>query len=132
TLEALVAEHPFRERLAGQLMLALYRCGRQADALEVYRRTRDALDQELGLEPGPALRELEQQILVHDPALHAPPRTLAVPARLTPRRRTIAVVVTLLLAAAAAAAGWRFIRGHSHADAVVVVTPGISAGAIVI
>src|SRR5581483_7822923 len=49
-LEALVTEHPFRERLLAQLMLALYRCGRHADALEVYRRAREALDRELGLE----------------------------------------------------------------------------------
>ena len=52
-LEGLVALHPHRERLLGQLMLALYRCGRQTDALAAYRRGRDALDDELGLEPGP-------------------------------------------------------------------------------
>jgi DNA-binding SARP family transcriptional activator len=71
-LEPLVAEHPFRERLCAQLMLALYRCGRQAEALEVYRRTRRRLVEELGIEPGPALQELEQAILRHEPAL-APP-----------------------------------------------------------
>ena len=65
-LEALVAEHPLRESLRGQLMLALYRSGRQADALEAYIETRRALRDELGLEPGPELRRLEQEILRHD------------------------------------------------------------------
>ena len=68
-LEALLAEHPTRERLASQLMLALYRCGRQADALEVYQRTRAQLAEELGLEPGPALRTLQMQILAQAPSL---------------------------------------------------------------
>jgi predicted ATPase/DNA-binding SARP family transcriptional activator len=62
-LESLVVEHPLRERLHGQLMLALYRCGRQARALEVYRVGRRMLVEELGLEPGPALQRLEQEIL---------------------------------------------------------------------
>ena len=62
-LEDLLAQHPTRERLAAMLMLALYRSGRQADALEAYHRTRDHLDQELGLEPGPALKDLQQEIL---------------------------------------------------------------------
>ena len=71
-LEALVAEHPLRERLRRQLILALYRSGRQADALEAYREARTVLDEELGLEPTPALRELEHAILTHDPSLRAP------------------------------------------------------------
>ncbi len=71
-LEALVAQQPARERRAAQLMLALYRCGRQADALEVYRSLRTALRDELGLEPGPDLRALEQAILRQDPELSAP------------------------------------------------------------
>ena len=70
-LERLVVEHPLRERLRGQLMLALYRAGRQADALEVYRRGRRALAEELGLEPDEALQRLEKAILVHDPSLNA-------------------------------------------------------------
>jgi DNA-binding SARP family transcriptional activator/tetratricopeptide (TPR) repeat protein len=68
-LEVLVAAHPGRERLAGQLMLALYRGGRQGDALEVYARTRAYLSGELGLEPGPALRSLQAEILAQSPAL---------------------------------------------------------------
>jgi DNA-binding SARP family transcriptional activator len=68
-LEGLVREHPLREQLQAQLMLALYRSGRQAEALETFQRARRSLDSELGLEPGPALRELERQILRHDPTL---------------------------------------------------------------
>ena len=67
-LETLIASHPLRERLRRQLMLALYRSGRQAEALGVYREARRALD-ELGIEPTRALRELEAAILRHDPAL---------------------------------------------------------------
>jgi DNA-binding SARP family transcriptional activator len=68
-LEALVAEHPLRERLRAQLMLALYRSGRQAEALEAYRAARRALAEELGIDPTPALKELERAILRQDPAL---------------------------------------------------------------
>jgi WD40 repeat protein/DNA-binding SARP family transcriptional activator len=72
-LEALAAEHPYRERFRVQLMLALYRGGRQAEGLEVYRRTRDLLNDELGLEPGVELQQLERAILVQDPALELAP-----------------------------------------------------------
>jgi predicted ATPase/DNA-binding SARP family transcriptional activator len=67
-LEALVRESPHRERLRGQLILALYRSGRQADALDAYQQARRALD-ELGIEPSAELQELEKAILTHDPAL---------------------------------------------------------------
>ena len=77
-LEALVAEHPTRERLRGQLMLALYRSGRQSEALESYQDARRTLDEELGLEPGPELQQLEREILAQDPAIEAPPRGGAV------------------------------------------------------
>jgi WD40 repeat protein/DNA-binding SARP family transcriptional activator len=65
-LEALTAKHPFRERFRAQLMLALYRSGRQADGLEVYRRTRTLMNEELGIEPGIELQQLERAILVQD------------------------------------------------------------------
>jgi len=72
-LESLVSEHPLRERLRTQLMLALYRAGRQADALAAYRETREVLVGELGLEPSEDLQELERAILRHDPSLAAAP-----------------------------------------------------------
>jgi DNA-binding SARP family transcriptional activator/tetratricopeptide (TPR) repeat protein len=68
-LRGLAAQHPLREGFHGQLMLALYRCGLQADALAAYRRARDVLVAELGVEPGPGLRDLHQRILSADPAL---------------------------------------------------------------
>jgi predicted ATPase/DNA-binding SARP family transcriptional activator len=71
-LEALTAEQPYRERLVQQRMLALYRSGRQADALEAYRNAREVLAEELGLEPSPALQELERAILRQEPSLAAP------------------------------------------------------------
>ncbi|MCC6223503.1 MAG: tetratricopeptide repeat protein [Thermoleophilia bacterium] len=75
-LEALVQAHPLRERLHEQLMLALYRAGRQADALSAFRRARRAMRDELGLEPGPDLRELQQAILRQDAALRVEPPEL--------------------------------------------------------
>jgi predicted ATPase/DNA-binding SARP family transcriptional activator len=71
-LEALIGDHPYHERLRGQLMLALYRCERQADALQAYQNTRRTLVDELGIEPSERLRELERAILAQDPALATP------------------------------------------------------------
>jgi predicted ATPase/DNA-binding SARP family transcriptional activator len=71
-LQRLTSEHPWRERLHAQLMLALYRSGRQAEALEAYRRAREALVEQLGIEPGAELHLVHQAVLVHDAALDAP------------------------------------------------------------
>lgn len=73
-LEALVHTHPLRERLRAHLMLALYRSGRQAEALDVYSDGRAVLRDELGLEPSEELQSLQREILAHDPSLDAPPR----------------------------------------------------------
>jgi predicted ATPase/DNA-binding SARP family transcriptional activator len=72
-LEAVTAEHRYRERFLEQLVLALYRCGRQAEALEAYRKARRVLAEELGLDPSQALQELERAVLRQDPSLAAPP-----------------------------------------------------------
>jgi DNA-binding SARP family transcriptional activator len=106
-LEQLAAREPYRERLHGQLMLALYRSGRQADALEHYRRMRETFVDELGIEPSRELQELEQAMLRHDESLEqarAPGSVAA--ASPAPRRRAwlaFAAVVAAAVAVAAAA-----------------------------
>ena len=91
-LRRLVREHPVRERLRSQLMLALYRDGRQTEALEVYREFRNVLRDELGLDPSPQLRELETAILRHDSL--APPVSTETGAPLA--RRPVTIVCVLL------------------------------------
>jgi predicted ATPase len=113
-LEALVSEHPLREGLRGQLMLALYRAGRQAEALEAYQAAREVLVEELGIEPSAALKSLEKQILAQNPELLAfeeattprhdvsPPRTRRLPVPSTPligREREVAECCELLRSA---------------------------------
>jgi DNA-binding SARP family transcriptional activator len=140
-LQALVREHPSRERLRGQLMLALYRSGRQADALEVYRLGRHLLVEELGLEPGEDLRRLEQAILQQQPALHDPnpqaalrgnsdSRTLRsaeerdAGGRRSRNRRLAAAVAALLLTATTA--GIVFAVSRGSADSVTVVPNSVA------
>lgn len=118
-LEALVAEHPYQERSTGLLMLALYRSGRQAESLGVYRAARRRLGDELGLQPGRELRDLEAAILRQDATLAAPtavrdpalaeaaaigPVLPAPPGRRRRRRVALGGVLALLAATAAAAA----------------------------
>ncbi len=81
-LEALIAEEPLRERLHGQRMLALYRDGRQSEALDAYREAREALIEQIGVEPGPELRDLQAAILAQDPSLDAPPPAVELPVQL--------------------------------------------------
>jgi WD40 repeat protein/DNA-binding SARP family transcriptional activator len=81
-LEELIAEEPLRERLHAQRMLALYRAGRQSEALEAYRTAREALVEQIGVEPGPELQRLQAAVLDQDPSLDAPPPILELPAQL--------------------------------------------------
>ena len=130
-LEALVAEHPYQERAVALLMLALYRSGRQADALEVYRTVRGRLSNELGLQPGKELRDLEAAILRQDDTLAAPvavseppvaeaapsePRATSAPRR---RRRLALGAAIAVLAAVALAVAALLLRD----DTPVVVPP---------
>jgi DNA-binding SARP family transcriptional activator len=105
-LEELVGREPLRERPRGQLMLALYRSGRQADALELYRRTRETLNEELGIEPSLELQELERRMLQHDPTLERARATPAAADEGAPlpfvRRPQLLVLAALGLAAVAA------------------------------
>jgi YVTN family beta-propeller protein len=125
-LEALVAKHPLRERLRGQLILALYRCGRHGEALQTYAEARRALAQELGLEPSAALRRLEQAILVQDPWLELPDTaqldlSAARPQRRFTRRRVAGLGIAALLIAAGAAALLAY--GGNAPKAAVSVAP---------
>ncbi len=110
-LEAAVTEEPLRERLHGQLMLALYRCGRQADALEAYRRARSTLVEEIGVEPGAELRALQAAILAQDPALDLPSRRKRAPPKPPPRRRPFLIAGAVVLCAGLAALAISVLHG---------------------
>jgi DNA-binding SARP family transcriptional activator len=123
-LETLVAQQPLREHLRWLLILALYRAGRQAEALEVYRETRRVLTEELGLEPSPALKELEQAILRQDPSLEAnapPTPTEPLAEEPEPKRRRLPPVALLALLALGLA-------GTATAIALVRPDKGTSSG----
>jgi DNA-binding SARP family transcriptional activator/streptogramin lyase len=123
-LESRVDEHPLRERLRGQLMLALYRSGRQAEALEVYRDGRRRLADDLGLEPGTELQRLERQILAQDPELDAPPRSARAARSPPPRRRArLVALAAVLLAAALAGVTVGYLALRDDASASVTITP---------
>ena len=115
-LESLVTRHPTRERLWAALMVALYRSGRQADAVRAYQRARDVLVGEMGLEPGAELRRLEAAVLAGDPALDAPART-------TPAE--LAVPLPGRVEAAAAAV---FVGRASERDGLVGALKAVVAG----
>jgi DNA-binding SARP family transcriptional activator/streptogramin lyase len=134
-LSVLLREHPLRERLRAQQMLALYRADRQADALDAYAAARQTLVDDLGIEPSEALQRLQQAILRHDPALELPggtsarngapwpephdDATLAAPSRIGPRRRALrrrpAIAAIATVAAAAAVVAVVATRGSGHA-----------------
>src|SRR4051794_26863041 len=132
-LEALVAEHPFRERLIASLAVALYRAGRQAAALETIAAARRRFAEELGLQPGPALREVEAQILRDDPALLARPRRVGMSAsvrtRRPPLRAVVAAVAALSLVIAGGAAVLHLARSDAARPALADVT-GVGALAL--
>jgi YVTN family beta-propeller protein len=126
-LEALVSEHPLRERLRGQLMLALYRSGRQADALRAYQEARRTLVDELGLEPVPELQRLEKDILVQDPALDAPALLPSVGQRTFARRRRLPVLAGAFVVLAGALAGGLYASLGSSAGGVTVPPNSVAA-----
>jgi DNA-binding SARP family transcriptional activator len=129
-LEALVAEHPLRERFRSQLMLALYRSGRQAEALAVYQDARVRLDKELGVAPTRELRERERAILIQDPALDAPASRRL---RTGGRRKTVVITLAAALALLAAVGAVAVFRDSSprpvavEPDSVAVVDPASNA-----
>ncbi len=134
-LEAFVAAHPYREHARAQLMLALYRCGRQAEALAVYQRGRAVLVEELGIDPGEELQELERAILRQDPALRlrateAPsePVAAAAPPRPTrrPSRKTVSVLAVARVLEGPAARDPESLRAAT--DRFVALATGVVAG----
>ena len=135
-LAALVEQNPLRERLRGQLMLALYRCGREAEALDVYQEFRRRLAQELGLDPSPRLQQLEAAILARDPSVDPParrplaesaagrgPPRLRVPQRLGQRL----AIGGLLLVAFALAAAVIVSSGGGAAPPAVIAADSVGA-----
>jgi DNA-binding SARP family transcriptional activator/ABC-type branched-subunit amino acid transport system substrate-binding protein len=119
-LRELVREHPLREQLRAQSMLALYRSGRQAEALDAYADARRTLVDRLGLEPGPELRRLQKAILAHDPALEAP----AVGRAASSRRSRAAVLAVVGALAAGALATTVALGRDRNRDDVPSVSPG--------
>jgi len=136
-LQALTAQHPLRERLHGQQMLALYRSGRQAEALTAYRDTRERLVGELGIEPGPALRRLERAVLAQDPELGASDTLPRAPPRVAWAKRhgdafvaagaaifVVAVVLVVLLGSQGDRAPPSSRAVQAAPGAVVAIDPG--------
>ena len=122
-LDDLIGEHPLRERLHGQRMLALYRCGRQADALEAFRNARKVLVDEVGLEPGTELRRLNEAIIRQDPDLDGPPARL--PGRTRRRSPMLLAIAALAAVAAAAALAVTQLGGADGLDRITEDTVGV-------
>jgi len=123
-LESLVGEHPFRERLRAQLLLALYRSGRQADALAAYTAARAALVEHLGAEPGAELQDLHRAILRHDPGLAGESADLAesAPGLVEEARKTVTVLLADLSEAGADPEARREGLRRRRAEASGIVT----------
>jgi YVTN family beta-propeller protein len=137
-IAALARKHPLRERLWRQLMLALYRDGRQAEALDAYREARRTMVDQIGLEPGPALRTLEQAILERDPALGSSeplpplspsPAVVATPVG-EPRRRRRRHRSRVALAALAAIAAVVLVATHEHPSTGLAAAPADSVAVL--
>ena len=134
-LKALTVEHPLRERLRAARMLSLYRCGREPEALALYRQTRELLVDELGIEPSPALRDLHAAILRQDPALAPPampqtPLAAGEPAVGGRRRRRAAVVVAALALAGGVAVAIAALAGFGSNAVKAVVVKADAVGVI--
>jgi len=131
-LETLVERHPFRERLRAQLMLALYRSGRQTEALQAYRNARRTLVDEVGVEPGEELRALERAILAQDPALDLPAAPTGGGAPPEGRRaRSLTPAVMLLAACGIVAIALVLLVGHDDSSGKPPLTDDSHAVAVI-
>jgi DNA-binding SARP family transcriptional activator/streptogramin lyase len=120
-LDALTAANPLHERVWAQLMLALYRSGRQSEALGAYQKARRALLEQVGLAPGPELQRLEKAILAHDPRLELEPRVIRAP--VTRRRPWLLFAVAALIVVAAAASLAIVLTRDSGPTALSAISP---------
>lgn len=141
-LRPLVAQNPYRERFVAQLMLSLYRCGRHAEALDVYEQTRRRLDDDLGLQPSSDLQQLSGQIVRQDPRLKSPARVATEPPRSrSPRSRRVATLLAggvaaaavMTLTASGSTPGTHVVQGAPITDKrVALVLPRVPAATAVI